>query len=919
MPILATKIHPPPAPPKRVQRPRLINRLNEGLDSGRTLTLISAPAGFGKTLCANEWIRAQSRPAAWLSLDPADDDPGRFFDYLLAALQTVDPAIGAEIQPIVRSGQLPPADALCAALVNDMAALHRPFLLVLDDVQVIQDGLILQVLAQLAANPPPPLHLVLLTREDPSLPLARLRASNLLTEVRAADLRFTEPEAGQFIHGVLGLTLPPDDLAVLTERTEGWAAGLQLAGLSLRDRPDPGTFIANLSGSHRYILSYLTEEVLNRQSEMVQRFLLQTSILDRLSGDLCSAVTGRDDCQALLVELFNANLFLVPLDEEQRWFRYHHLFADLLRDLQAARPSGETAGLHRRASGWLARHGMVDEAIRHALAAADFPAAVALIEKHAADLLAQWQVRTVEGWMQAIPPEFSAENARLNLAFARLHMIRWDFNRALPYFQRLQDLFDRSPAAREDPVAMAEWLALQAKLLTTQGNPIEAIHLANRALEIVPKTDAAVRSEIYLALTSAYLQVDDYPRAVAIFQQIIRQDRSAGNLISELVGIAGLTLMALHRGQYHFAFEVVSQGIERIERSGTLPPIATALYGSLGQIYFQWDRLEEANRCFKRARQVAVLSGLSDAELYHGVIRSRLLAVQGDLERAAEEIRRTVERMRTEAPAVVGEEVIAQLVRVELAQGRLQAAEAAFALLPPDRQRPELGSQGRFSLPDLPENAQMPFPLCALYISALRIALHRAQARGDTALLAPAIGLAGELIAAAHRHGYLPIVIEALLVRAQLHAAGGDPAAQLDDVDAALELGEPEGLVSLFAAEGPPVVAALHELLAQKRLPPARAEHARRVLAAFARQASTSPAPAAQSAGVSPEGLVEPLSERELDVLRLMAEGLTYAEITGRLYISLNTVRSHVKSVYGKLGVNNRTRAIDRARQAGLI
>ncbi|HZW03722.1 MAG TPA: LuxR C-terminal-related transcriptional regulator, partial [Anaerolineaceae bacterium] len=909
--LLATKIHAPPTPPKRVARARLVRRLNEGLAAGRQITLVSAPAGFGKTTCASEWIRTLDRPIAWLSLDEADDDPGRFFAYLLAALQTVDPAIGSEIEPILRAGQLPPADVLCAALINDILRVDCPFLLVLDDVQVLQNAITLQVLARLVTNLPPPLHLVLLTREDPALPLARLRANNLLTEVRADDLRFSPPEAGDFIQNVLGLTLAPHDLATLAERTEGWIAGLQLAGLSVRDRPDPSAFIANLSGSHRYILSYLTEEVLNRQSADVQRFLLQTSILDRLSGELCNAVTGRDDCQALLVELFNANLFLVPLDDEQHWFRYHHLFADLLRDLQAARPQGETAALHQRASGWHARAGMVSEAIHHALAAADYPAAVRLFEEHAVELLAQWQVRTVEEWMQAIPPEWSAQSPRANLAFAWTHLIRWDFAQAMPYIQRLQVLFESSAAAQADPVVRAEWLALQAILLNAQGSPAESIELANQALALVPDGNANVRSEIYLSLTSAYQQLDDYPRAVQAFQQMIQRDRSAGNLVPELVGIAGLTLMALNHGQYHFGYEVVTQGIERVERSGTLPPVATALYGSLGQIYFQWRQLEAAHRCFDRAVQVAALSGLSDAELFHGVIRSRLLLMEGDAPAAAAEIHRTLERMRAEAPAVVGGEVIAQLVRVELAQGQLAAAETAFTLLPPKGEDPSFVSQGRFTLPDLPPHEKINYPLCVLYLSALRIALHRAQgaqASSDPAALAHAVTLASKLIAAAGRHGLMPIVLETRLLRAQMHAALGDEAARLADVAAALELGEPEGLVAYFTTEGPPVAQDLSTLLAQNRLAPAQADFARQILAAIsAPPRPAPPAAPARFAGPPPAGqgdLVEPLTERELDVLRLMAEGLTYAEITGRLYISVNTVRTHVKAVYGKLGVN---------------
>jgi LuxR family maltose regulon positive regulatory protein len=355
--LLATKLHRPSVPPKRVQRPHLIQRLDEGLESGRQITLVSAPAGFGKTTCIAEWIDALDCPVAWLSLDAADDDPGRFFAYLVAALQRVDANLGREIEGVLRSGQLPPSEAIGATLINDILESEVRFLLVLDDFHVIQDRFILQVLERLVANLPRPLHLVLLTREDPPLPLARLRANNQLTEIRAKDLRFTNRDAEHFLNDVLGLSLSRADVTALEAKTEGWVVGLQLAGLSVRDRADPSAFIATLSGSHRFILSYLTEEVLNRQPEEIQRFLFQTSILDKLNGDLCNAVTGRSDSRALLERLFSANLFLIPLDDEGQWYRYHHLFADLLRDFYSTLQKDRMAELHQRAAHWYAQVG----------------------------------------------------------------------------------------------------------------------------------------------------------------------------------------------------------------------------------------------------------------------------------------------------------------------------------------------------------------------------------------------------------------------------------------------------------------------------------------------------------------------------------------------------------------------------------
>ncbi|MDY7042161.1 MAG: LuxR family transcriptional regulator, partial [Chloroflexota bacterium] len=467
-PLLQSKLYIPPVRPELVSRPRLIKRLNAGLH--RKLTLVSAPAGFGKTTCISAWVHGLDCPVTWLSLDPADDDPGRFFAYLVAALQEVDASLGREIEGVLRSGQLPPGEIISTTLSNDIQELEGRFLLILDDFQVIQDRFILEVLEKLVANLPQPLHLVLLTREDPPLPLARLRANNQLTEIRAGDLRFTGPEADRFLNEVMALSLSQADIAVLEDKTEGWIVGLQLAGLSVRDRADPSAFIATLSGSHRFILSYLTEQVLSRLPEETQSFLLKTSILDRLSGDLCNAVTGRTDGHALLERLLSANLFLIPLDDEQRWYRYHHLFADLLRDLQNTRQKDETTELHRRASSWYAQAGMASEAIRHALAAEDYALAVHLLENHAMDMIMQGYAKTVNSWVQAIPMEWSSLSPRTNLALAWMHLLRGAYSQASPYLERLEGSFSSPQVSKEDRQSLeAERLVMQSLLLNMEG------------------------------------------------------------------------------------------------------------------------------------------------------------------------------------------------------------------------------------------------------------------------------------------------------------------------------------------------------------------------------------------------------------------------------------------------------------------
>jgi LuxR family maltose regulon positive regulatory protein len=904
--LVTTKLRRPVTPSKRVQRPQLLRRLNDGWSAGHPLTLVSAPAGFGKTLCVSEWVSTLDVPSAWLSLEVEDDDPGRFFTYLITALQQLNENLGREIGSVLRSGQLPPGDILGTTLINDVLAWEDRGVLILDDFHVIQDRFILQVLEKLIANLPQSLHIVLLTREDPPLPLARLRANNQLTEIRASDLRFNEHEAEQFLNEVLGLALSPSDVAALDDRTEGWIVGLQLAGFSIRDRTNPSGFIATLSGSQRFILSYLTEEVLQRQPSEIQQFLLQTSILNKLNGEVCDAITGRTDGSQLLDRLLKANLFLIPLDDEQRWYRYHHLFADLLRDVQRAQHIDQVE-LHRRASRWYAQADMANEAIQHALAAADYAWAVQLIEGHAADMLMQWHAKTVENWLHAIPPEWSRNSPRTNLAFAWMHLFRGNFGQVAPYVERLVEIF--ASAQIEEPALQAEWLALQATLLNAQGQPTESLALAEQALRRVPEQNATVRSQIYLAITGAYQQLDDYARAVEAYQQLIQYGRSAAHLIVELAGVSGLALLALQHGQLHFAYNLAAQGIERMERSGTLPPIAAAVYGELGEVCYQWNQIDQARRYFQRAVQVSVLSGYSDAEAYFGVVRSRLLQIEGDLDGAAREIQAAVNLMQAVAPAAVREEVIEQQVRVLLAQQRSTIAEHVLS-------RWVSFAPGKLSIPDLETERTITYPRGLLANSALRVFLQRAVITHDVTSLSAGIDLADRLIDQALQSQYHPIALGVLLLRAQMQMALGNQPASLADMLSALELAEPEDCILSFVEEGPAIIPLLQASAAQATTPDRLKTYARALLAAFpvADRAAVAPAPP-----VASNHLIEPLSKRELEILKLIGEGCSNQEIADRLVITLHTVKKHSSNIFTKLGVTSRTQAVARAHQLKLL
>src|SRR5437660_5899366 len=415
-PILATKLYIPRLRPNVVSRSRLIERLNEGLH--RKLTLIAAPAGFGKTTLVSAWVAGCDRQVAWLSLDEGDSDPILFLMYLIAALQTIAPNIGEGVLGVLQSPQPPPPDSILTALLNDMTTIPDNFVLVLDDYHVLDAKPVDQALTYLVEHLPPQMHLVIATREDPQLPLARLRAQGQLIELRAADLRFTPSEAAEFLNQVMGLNLSAQDIAALEDRTEGWIVGLQLAALSMQGHQDVPGFIRAFAGDHRYIVDYLVEEVLQRQPEPVRSFLLQTSILDRLSGPLCDAVTGQEEGNARLEALQRGNFFVVPLDDKRHWYRYHHLFAEVLSAHLMAEQPAQVATLHRRASAWYEQHGEVSDSIRHALAAFDFGRAADLVELAVPAMARSRQEATVLGWLTALPDELVRARPVLTVHYA---------------------------------------------------------------------------------------------------------------------------------------------------------------------------------------------------------------------------------------------------------------------------------------------------------------------------------------------------------------------------------------------------------------------------------------------------------------------------------------------------------------------
>ena len=910
-PILATKLFVPPSHADVVPRPHLTRRLNHCLGIGVAfrckLTLVSAPAGFGKTTLISSWLKETGLTAAWLSLDVNDSDLTRFFTYLVAALQTAVPTLGQQTQNLLESPQPVPTPSLLTTFLNELAAVPDKLILVLDDYHVVDESAIDEALAFMLDHLPPQMHLVITTREDPLLPLSRLRVRGQLNELRAADLRFTGEETAVFLQKIMGLNLTADEITSLETRTEGWIAGLQLAALSMQGRTDIHGFIQAFAGDNRYIVDYLVEEVLQRQPAAVRSFLLQTAILDRLSGSLCEAVTGQASGSQQLKMLEQGNLFVISLDDRRHWYRYHHLFADVLLAHMLREQPEQLPILHHRACQWYKENGLLADAVRHAFAANDLACVADLAELAWPNMDRNRESTTWLGWVAKLPDEVVRVRPVLNANYAWALLDGGELEAAEGRLQLAEQWLDDEKKTHNVPLAEitsadkeqlqmlpATIAAARTYLALALDDMPGTVKHARRALSLIPEEDYHRRGTPAALLGLAAWASGDLDEAYHSFSEAMTSYQKAGNILFAITGTYIRADIRLAQGRLHEAIKVYEQALQLAQEQGEPPLRGTAeLHLGLSELHWEQGNVAAASHHLQKSEGLSEQAALPRWREQWCLAQARVKWAQGDLPGALE-LLEEAERLYIRGPVPDVRPIAALRAQVWAAQGNLAAALAWVR---------EQGLSAEDQLGYLREFEQ---------ITLARVRLAQYRHSQETGLLDEAITLLARLRQAAEDGGRMGSAIEILVQQALAYEAQDNLPQALALLERALALAEPEGYVRIFTDEGQPMVRLLTQAAEQAILP----DYARTLLAAFAAEW---PAPAAQPAPPATQPLFEPLSERELEVLQLVAEGLSNRQIAERLYLALSTVKGHNRIIYDKLQVKRRTEAVARARELGLL
>lgn len=904
IPILATKIYIPSPPPKAVTRSRLLGQLDAGLH--HKLIIISAPAGFGKSTLVSEWIASRKRPAAWLSLDENDNDTTRFLRYCIEALRTISLNLGAGILDALQSSQIPPTESILTALVNELATIPNDFTLVLDDYHLTDSKSVDDALTFLIEHLPPQMHVIITTREDPSLPIPRLRARNQLTEIRAADLRFTSSEAAEFLNQVMGLNLAANEVAALETRTEGWIAGLQLAALSMKGQEDIHGFIQAFTGDHRYIVDYLVEEVLQRQPESIRNFLLETSILDRLNGSLCDAVTNQMGSKSKLEQLQRGNLFLNPLDDKHDWYRYHHLFADMLRMHLTTEQPDQVRALHQRASEWYEQNSLTADAIHHALAGVDFERAARLIEKTLPSMRQNRQEPKLLDWLKTLPDELFHNHPVLNVHYIGILMQNGQFEGVE---SRLRDVEQwlGTPEETRTPLIYVDEVEFQrlpssiamyrAAIALAQGDTVNSIKYASKVLELAHEDDDFPRGAASSLLGLASWTNGDLETAYRMFAEGMSYLQRVGYLSDVIGGSITLADIRITQGHLHEAMSIYERGLQLATKKGVSALRGAAdMHVGMSDIFREQNDFNTAEQHLLKSKELGEINGLPKNSYRWRVAMARIQEAQGDWAGAL--------RLLNEAePLYVGDfspnvrPIHALKARVLIKQGELEKALA-------------WARDQKLSIDEDP-NYLREFE----QITFARVLLAQFQRNHSTNLLHDTTGLLERLLKAAEKGGRTGSVIEILILQSLAHQMQEDMPAALSSLERALKLAEPEGYVRMFVDEGAAMATLLLKAATSKIMP----DYTAKLLSAFEAERRGLGEEQPRLAAPASSSLTEPLSQRELDILRLFKTELSGPEIAQELVIALSTVRTHTKSIYSKLNVKSRRAAVRQAIELGLI
>jgi LuxR family maltose regulon positive regulatory protein len=898
--IVVTKLSIPPPRAQLVPRPALIERLNSGID--RKLTLVSAPAGFGKTTLVSDWVdglqatgKIDGRPlkVAWLSLDEDDNDPVRFLTYFSSALNWIDDqkAIGKGALGILQAPQPPPQNAILISLINDLASIPDKIAFVIDDYHMVESELVHQAVQYLLENLPPQLHPVILTRQDPHLPISKLRASNQISELRAADLRFNQSEAAAFLNTVMGLNLSEQDVARLEARTEGWIAGLQLAALSIQGRSDASSRIEVFSGSNRLVLDYLMEEVLEGQPEHIEQFLLRTSILDKLSGPLCDALTGQADGQATLEMLDDANMFLIPMDEERRWYRYHHLFAQMLHQRLCQSQPEEVSSLCMRASHWLNQQGLHREAIRYSLEGRDYEGAAESISAIAVDILQKGQHTEIVKWIDELPEELVNEQPYLCVLHAWSLQLTGDLETAEDRLVKAEIALKEGKCKTDGDLNLIQGLIDSRRAYSSfmRGEHKKTITFAQKAVDGLPSDANLIRAQTALYQGIAYRYSGQMDLALAVYTGILPIPQSIAG--SSIAAFCYLHLGDLYSelARLHKAKEIYEQGLRMIERQfgHSEVPFSGYFYVSIGQILRQWNQLEDAYQLTSKGLALCRDWNVADILAFSYLEFAYINQAMGEDEQALESLEKATGVFRR--ISAWGVDIAeANQAKFDILNGNVASAESWV-------RRNDLEGIRDFR-----------FHRDLEYLVLARALLSLKRFKEAQALLEI-------IIHNSIKAGRAYAELEGHILVALAFSAQGDLNRALAHLEKALAIGEPEDFIRIFIDEGDKMAQLLYQALQAKIAP----EYVQRIMNSFAIDESYPSAAGKSSTRQS--SLIEPLSEREIEVLELIAKGLTNQVIADRLVLSLHTVKAHTRNIYGKLDVHNRTQAADRARSLGIL